>query len=72
LKFQYKNAIILLSILMTLIIFFMTVIRAWSMDITYDEAYSFVHRGRELKNVIRVNIANNHLFNSALISEPPE
>jgi hypothetical protein len=45
----------------------MTVIRAWSMDITYDEAYSFVHRGREFKNVIRVNIANNHLLNSVFI-----
>ncbi len=66
-KLQCKKVIFGLSILMTLIVFFITVIRSWSMDITYDEAYSFVHRGRELKNVIRVNIANNHLFNSALI-----
>lgn len=44
-----------------------TIARAWVMDFTYDEAYSFVHRGRELRHVIRINIANNHLLNSILI-----
>ena len=45
----------------------LTIIRAWVMDFTYDESYSYVYHGRSILQVFKLTIANNHLLNSLFL-----
>lgn len=68
--FKVKSFEDLLSILVGVGVFGIIVFRAYSFDITYDEAYTYLNTGRiqDVWQIYLFRIANTHLLNSLLMT----
>ena len=54
-------------ILTTAILFSISLIRAASTAITYDEAFTYLHYSQSITGFLQIGLANNHPLNSFLI-----
>jgi hypothetical protein len=62
-----KKPYVITACVLAGIVFTLTLIRAASTGITYDEAYTYLYYGRDLGGFLQVDFANNHPLNSLLI-----